>query len=147
MITSNVADVSKSLDKFANNAVSQIDFNKIGSTVIDMIIKRTLSGNDVNGSAFKPYSKQYAKSKSRKHGSALVNLKDGDNMLRSIVSVADKDSATIFFGNSWDNKKAGWHNDGIGNMPERKFFGLDDDINNEILKIAKKNLSVLINKL
>lgn len=68
------------------------DMREIGLLVRERIYRRTVSGTDVDGQAFAPYSAEYAKAK----GSSRVDLQVSGNMLNhmQIVAVED-DSVTL----------------------------------------------------
>ncbi len=72
---------------------------EVGLLARERIIRRTLSGEAVDGSAFVPYSQDYRATKAAELGSASpVNLQVSGRMLQGIV-VADvtDDSVTLTF--------------------------------------------------
>ena len=93
----------------------------LANEIKDTIKRRTQSGKDINGKAFKPYSPSYKEYRIEKGRSAKPNLTDSSNMLNAI---------------DWDKLKGG--NIGIkmkfnseeqtakaiGNQKLRPFFGL-----------------------
>lgn len=95
------------------------------------IIKRTQSGKEINGAAFKPYSPEYKKQKNsrgkKRRQDALgrgdvVNLTLTGNMLQAITHTVDVEGnaviGKIYFNGEFEAKKARW------NMVKRPFFGL-----------------------
>ena len=70
----------------------------IGEEVRERIQRRTLSGQDVDGQPFEPYSDGYAKAKSEAMGTTKVDLAVSGEMLGglTIVNVTDK-SVTLGF--------------------------------------------------
>jgi hypothetical protein len=62
---------------------------------------------------------QYAEEK----GKTVVNLQDTNRMLQSIDSkLKSKNKVQVFFRSQTQAKKALFHNQGLGKLPERKFF-------------------------
>lgn len=100
----------------------------IGQAMIDKIVKRTESGIDVDGKAFKKYSKEYKDSLAfkafGKDGS--VNLRLTGQMLDTL-DVKDIKASKIKIGwdDSIENAKAFNHNTG-DTLPKRQFFGITD---------------------
>lgn len=72
---------------------------KIGLTIRERVIRRTLSGHDEDGGAFRPYSRRYAEQKGKALGGATtVNLQASGRMLQGIVVTAvSDDSVTLGF--------------------------------------------------
>lgn len=85
------------------------------------IVQRTQSGKDVNGSGFKAYSKEYAKTKSKSGRSSKPDLTFSGRMLTSITSKVEETSTgivgRIFFPSSQSVKAR-------ANQAIRRFFGL-----------------------
>ena len=57
-------------------------------------------------------------------GKSVVNLQDTNRMLQSIDSKKrNKNQVQIYFRSQTQAKKALWHQQGMGKLPQRKFFG------------------------
>lgn len=107
----------KQLEKAINNKVIK-NLALLGNEVVTDIIKRTQSGKDVNNRTFKPYSKEYKKSKKKSHGTK-INLTASGNMLNNMTWKKIKNGIRIYFSSKQERDKA------HGNQRKRKFFGLD----------------------
>lgn len=99
------------------------------SEAVNLIIERTQSGVDVNGKAFKPYSKEYADFKGVSSGD--VDLTFMGDMLTAINGQADSDKIILFIDDERETAKAYGHISGFEGHPtipngkyKRKFFGL-----------------------
>ena len=74
----------------------------------------------MNKSKFTAYSPMYSALK----GKSVVNLQDTNKMLQSIDSkILNKNKVQIYFRSQSQAKKALWHQQGMGKLPQRKFFG------------------------
>jgi len=118
------------------------------------IIKRTQSGKDIHDRPFVPYSKQYAEYKQENDRSATpVNLTYNFDMLGSIffdVNQAGGNlSGRLFIPgvvNVANTKtpnaatKAYMHNNGVGKMPKREFFGLSKAQVDKIMNALKTEI-------
>ena len=72
------------------------DMREIGLLVRERIYNRTISGVDVNGQAFAPYSEAYAERKQAALGTSRVDLQVSGNMLNHMQVVeVEKDSVTL----------------------------------------------------
>lgn len=60
------------------------DMREIGLLAREQIVRRTMSGVDVDGSAFEPYSPGYATAKAKALGTTAVNLQVSGGMLNDI---------------------------------------------------------------
>ncbi len=98
-----------------------------GQAVIDKILDRTAEGKDVNGRAFKKYSKDYAESlafKAAGKSEGDVNMSQHGDML-GLLDITEEKGSKIKVG--WDddlqNAKAFYHNKDA--KTTRKFFGIN----------------------
>ena len=121
-VTSNVPLVRKRFNKFFRkfpNIVTQ-GLEQAGVQLKEIILERTDKGIDINKSKFVSYSPMYSALK----GKTTVNLQDTNRMLQSIDSkVRNKNKVQIYFRSQSQAKKALWHQQGMGKLPQRKFFG------------------------
>ena len=109
----------KVLDKDIVKALAQVSSD---------ITKRTQSGLDYKGTSFASYSKQYKKAKERSgRPGSPVNLTYRGHMLNGKTVKRIADGGKIWFPDSKQRKKAGWHNTGAGTLPERHFFELSNN--------------------
>lgn len=100
----------------------------IAQAMIDKIIERTESGKDINGKAFKPYSKMYKDSLEYESfgKTSDVNLKLTGQMLGTLdVLETNESKVTIGWNDGTESAKAYNHNVG-DTVPKRQFFGLTD---------------------
>jgi len=121
-VTSNLPLVRKRFNKFFRkfpNIVTQ-GLEQAGVQLKEIILERTDKGIDINKSKFVSYSPMYSALK----GKTTVNLQDTNRMLQSIDSkVRNKNKVQIYFRSQSQAKKALWHQQGMGKLPQRKFFG------------------------
>ena len=123
-VISNLPLVRKRFNKFFRkfpNIVTQ-GLEQAGIQLKTIIDTRTNRGLDINKERFIAYSPMYSALK----GKTVVNLQDTNRMLQSIDSkVKNKNTVQIYFRSQRQAKKALWHQQGMGNLPQRKFFGYD----------------------
>jgi len=116
-----------------------------GQRIIESIIKRTLSGVDKSGNAFKGYSEAYTKSsiyKIYKGRSRKVNLKlTGDMQADLGVITHANGQVTVGFTDLTESEKAKGHITGANYLPRRDFFGLPND---EVVKITVSTIKDFI---
>lgn len=130
--------ILKWLDNMEANLTTQELMKSIGVVAKNFVIKRTLSGKDVNGASFKIYSIQYARMKGVSR--SPVNLRSTGQMLASMTTIVSSDNTVVIVGfDSGEGRlKAIIHTTGAGNNPERDFLGLNlkelNVINNMILQ-------------
>lgn len=108
----------------------------------DELEERTLSGVDVDGGAFKPYSKGYERKKVVKlKRDRTPNLNLTGNMFTALTSrverVGDTLKGYIYFSSAKEAQKAEW------NQALRRFFGLSGEQENKIMQRFKKALAKL----
>lgn len=73
------------------------DWARIGRLARERIVSRTISGTDVHGHAFAPYSEGYRLAKGRIGASGTVNLQLSGEMLRAIAVEPDEHGVTLAF--------------------------------------------------
>lgn len=98
---------------------------KIGQQIQQDINNRTKAGKDFNENSFIPY----ASSNKRKFGQ-VVDLTDSGQMLNSLKTKANQNTAQIYLNNQQAKKKASWNE--FHSSYQRGFFGLS---NKDIEKI------------
>jgi hypothetical protein len=123
-------------------------FAEIAKEVIE---NRTLDGRDINGKAFKKYSKEYAELKDVSRDSVDLFVK-GD-MLDSIGRRKSKEKVNSIFlqiKKGIETKKSFNHDTG-DTLPKREFFGITDaeakKITREVEKIAPKKKPLTMSQL
>ena len=128
-VISNLPLVRKRFNKFFRkfpNIVTQ-GLEQAGIQLKTIIDTRTNRGLDINKERFIAYSPMYSALK----GKSVVNLQDTNRMLQSIDSKKrNKNQVQIYFRSQAQAKKALWHQQGMGKLPERKFFGYSIYFNN-----------------
>ena len=145
-VTSNPPLVRKRFNKFFKrfpNIVTK-GLEQAGVQLKTIIDTRTDKGLDINKRRFVAYSPSYAEEK----GKTIVNLQDTNRMLQSIDSKKrNKNQVQIYFRSQAQAKKALWHQQGMGKLPVRKFFGYDKRtekvIRDTFEKFMKKQIKAL----
>ena len=145
-VTTNLPLVRKRFNKFFKrfpNIVTK-GLEQAGVQLKTIIDTRTDKGLDINRKRFVGYSPSYAEEK----GKTIVNLQDTNRMLQSIDSKKrNKNQVQIYFRSQAQAKKALWHQQGMGKLPERKFFGYDKRtekvIRDTFEKFMKKQIKAL----
>ena len=80
--------------KFSNRQLMR----EIGLFVRQQIIRRTISGRDEDGAAFRAYSPSYSRQKGKELGAGTVNLQVSGQMLNAIaIGDVDDDSVELGF--------------------------------------------------
>ena len=123
-VDTNLNQVRKRFLKFRKKLPREVTKGllRAGLQLKEIILDKTDRGFDQDGKRFVPYSKSYSDEK----GKTTVNLQDTNRMLQSIDSkVKNKNTVQIYFRSQRQAKKALWHQQGMGNLPVRKFFGYD----------------------
>lgn len=125
--------IEKSL--FANEMMADI-----GMYALNAIKKRTLKGEDVNGSDFSPYSPKYALFR-KKEGYQVdhVDLNWTGGMLASMTYETSKEGVHLFFMNTSDTRNSRVRNPekAFYLNQDREFFALSSDDVNKIKDIVK----------
>ena len=145
-VTSNLPLVRKRFNKFFKrfpNIVTK-GLEQAGVQLKEIILERTDKGIDLNKRKFTAYSPMYSALK----GKSVVNLQDTNRMLQSIDSKKrNKNQVQIYFRSQAQAKKALWHQQGMGKLPVRKFFGYDKRtekvIRDTFEKFMKKQIKAL----
>lgn len=119
--------------------ISTSQFKQLyGDAIRDEIFKRTVDDNiDKNGSAFKKYSPTYKQSLIFKaYGkSSEVNLELTGSMMSSIRFKSAGQSLEFFIDGNENKNKARGHITGMeGKGVKRDFFGLPDDVLDDLMK-------------
>lgn len=154
------SEVSQTFDLKQILGIDVSDFPEvkqaIGQAIIDKIISRTESGEDVSGKNFKGYSKEYVNSLAFKafgKSENDVNLTLTGSMLGTIDIIEDSgNKIKIGWSDDTENAKAYNHNTG-DTVKKREFFGITSDdikaISNEFKPDLRKskNDEVLLKKL
>ena len=99
---------------------------KVLSTIRNDILKRTTSGQSLNGGQFTPYSAGYQVFREDHHRqTSPVSLTYTGNMLRSMKVFNVSGGGEIRFDSTRANDLAVYHNEGKGRNKVREFFGLN----------------------
>ena len=96
--------------------------------IIDRILERTASGQNVDGKSFTRYSRGYLENLREIGAPTNVDLQLTGEMLHSI-QLLTHGSGFIEIGmpaGSEAARKAGWQQGGNPNIPRREFMGIDD---------------------
>ena len=119
----------------------------IAEELIDVVIRRTLSGKDKDGNQFQGLSADYKKLKIAATGSGKANLRLSGEMLGSLEYKANKSSSTkIVIGyqpNTEENAKAKGHITGDVGV-QRDFLGVSDSERDDILDKYEKTESNIL---
>jgi hypothetical protein len=119
----------------------------IGQLIIERIRQRTESGVDIDGDAFKGYSKAYKESLPFKAfgKSEDVNMTLSGDML-GLMDIIDESRNVITIG--WSDEtnklKAANHNGGY-TLPKRQFFGVNEKELRQIVKETKADVKEALN--
>lgn len=119
-------------------------------TIVDVIVEKIVSGlSPVKGqNRFKKYSEKYSEIKGRKQPVDLVGTGKMLENLRARQTA--RNSIVLEFPSAKERKKASAHNEGAGNLPERKILPtrrgetFKSDILNKIIKIVEKAINKAI---
>ena len=125
-VTIDDLDVVNMLNKLDSGLSKAIDFAELAVKGVQIIKQKTAAGVDVDGNSFAEYSDNYKRFKGKTHDASTVNMMYSNDMLASMQGDRVGDTGVIFFADSTNATKAKTHNEGLGNMPKRKFFGLND---------------------
>jgi len=150
-----LTDVKKILNGLIADLQSQKELNKLGLAGIRKIKDRTRKGIDVDGSAFQPYSTNYAE-KRASFGlpTSIVNLEfnDIDGMLSKVDHVVANDFKSVAIDILDPRKKrlASYHDElGVGKAGQniRHFWGLSSEDEKDIAEIVAADMTRLLNAL
>ena len=137
-ITANTIDVSNYIKKVTKTIPRDIQKGLAQASLfgIQQITEKTQKGQMPDGGRFKPYSEQYKKSDAyKKKNNKFVDLTLNGLMFRSLTFKVSRSKGTLFFRRNTENKKAFWHDAGIGKMPQRPFFAIGRRDEDKIRKI------------
>ena len=142
-VDTNLNQVRKRFLKFRKKLPREVTKGllRAGLQLKEIILDKTDRGIDQDGRRFVPYSKSYSDEK----GKTTVNLQDTNRMLQSITARPEgKNKVKLFFRSQREANKALFHQKGLGNLPERKFFGFsranEKAIQREFAKFIKKRM-------
>jgi len=106
---------------------SAMELRNIGMDIREHIKKRTRSGVDVNYQQFAPYSPLYAEYRKGIGKTVdIVNLEDRSEMHNSLAVKVMNDNAEIYYSDSNRAMVAFRHQNGLGKIPKREHFGLNE---------------------
>ena len=142
-VDTNLNQVRKRFLKFRKKLPREVTKGllRAGLQLKEIILEKTDRGIDKDGKRFVPYSKSYSDEK----GKTKVDLQDTNRMLQSITARPEgKNKVKLFFRSQREANKALFHQKGLGNLPERKFFGFsranEKAIQREFAKFIKKQM-------
>jgi hypothetical protein len=110
-------------------------------------------GKDVYGQPFQPYSKGYIQAKRKRFDDPtnrdltpknFVDLNMTGKMFSALTFTTRPSRGVVFFRSAEQTKKAMIHNQGLGRMPKREFFGISTQEQNKINAIIRKNITKAI---
>jgi len=134
-----LADFSQWLESLpATMQPTAAELYQVANKQVERIKNRTAQGISSDGTPFAPYSKNTKKS-------PPVNLFDTGDMLGNIQVLADEREAVIFFSDSRQAEKAGYHNSGTSRMPQRHFFGVSLQDRDEIMSDIRSAVFMRVN--
>jgi len=111
----------------------------------DEIVEQIVKGKSpVRSHTFEQYSPKYGVKKGGVKPVDMIGFKRGGKMLKSLKVVAAKGGVIARF----SDKKAKYHNDGEGNLPERKLLPTNkgETFNTYLTKILNKLLNRAVKK-
>ena len=142
-VDTNLNQVRKRFLKFRKKLPREVTKGllRAGLQLKEIILEKTDRGIDQDGKRFVAYSKSYSDEK----GKTKVDLQDTNRMLQSITARPEgKNKVKLFFRSQREANKALFHQKGLGNLPERKFFGFsranEKAIQREFAKFIKKQM-------
>jgi hypothetical protein len=129
----------RNLDLITTQTIVSRDIEKLINLARHNILNRVKNKNqDVNGKAFTPYSKAYARKK--RVSRERVDLTLSGKMFNQLKTKAiSGNEGRLFFGSARAKKLANIHNNlGVGRSKVlREFFGLSDEDKKELIATAK----------
>lgn len=128
-------DLSNKLHGMADRAGRVPD--TLGAYVVQEIIDRTQNGVDMNGVRFLPYKHPEVRTKGGRQ-SSHVDLNWSGAMLASMTHKASDNQVVIFFRSAIENAKAHGHHFGSRFLPQRRFFGIDPVLKQNIIERLKR---------
>jgi phage gpG-like protein len=110
---------------------------------IQQVTEKTQKGQMPDGGRFRPYSKRAKKDRAKRGRQiSFVDLTDTGRMFRSLTSKITKSKGILFFRRQEENKKAFFHDKGIGRLPQRPFFAIGRRDEDKIRKIFFKAIKL-----
>lgn len=115
--------------------------HKMGQYQSSAIKRRTLSGKDIHGHVFEPYSDQYAFFREQRgYPTALVDLFFSGSMLNSLTHevISGDNAVKIFFMPGVDPQGVSNPAKAFYLQEDREFFGFADEDEDKLFKIYNK---------
>ena len=106
-------------------------------------------GKDIYGRPFQPYSMSYIQAKRKRFNDpsnidttpkTFVDLNLTGKMFSSLGFIVRPSKGVLFFRSAQQSKKAMIHNEGLGKMPKREFFGISTMEQKKINTIIGKSI-------
>jgi phage gpG-like protein len=144
-IKTNTIDVSNYLKKITLQMPSNIQKGLAQASAfgIQQVTEKTQKGQMPDGGRFRPYSKRAKKDRAKRGRQiSFVDLTDTGRMFRSLTSKITKSKGILFFRRQEENKKAFFHDKGIGRLPQRPFFAIGRKDEDKIRKIFFKAIKL-----
>jgi phage gpG-like protein len=144
-IKTNTIDVSNYLKKITLQMPSNIQKGLAQASAfgIQQVTEKTQKGQMPDGGRFRPYSKRAKKDRAKRGRQiSFVDLTDTGRMFRSLTSKITKSKGILFFRRQEENKKAFFHDKGIGRLPQRPFFAIGRRDEDKIRKIFFKAIKL-----
>lgn len=143
-IKANTIEVTNYIKSLQRKIPSNIQkgLSQASAFAVQQITDKTQKGQMPDGGRFKGYS-QSAKKDRKKRGrqTSFVDLTDTGRMFRSLTFKATRNKASLFFRRQEENKKAFFHDTGVGKMPQRPFFAIgrrdEDKIRDIFFRVIK----------
>ena len=124
-------DFTKIYETYSDDKLDEL-WNFIAKKLYSKVKRLMNQSKDVNGKAYKPYSKSYLKQRLKEGLSSKVNLQWDSDMFNSISFESKKDGFYIFLTDSKSNEKA------IRIMnTSRKFFEWGSELEKDMNRILK----------
>lgn len=118
-----------------------------GQGAIGQMRRRTLSGKDIEDTAFQPYSERYAAFKRSTGRGDKVNLSFRARMQKAVrVKSATPNAVTIGMSGGVEATKALAHQVGTKNIPRRAWFGFSPSDKKTLFPWFTKIITALIEK-
>jgi phage gpG-like protein len=124
--------------------VTDVDLQFVGDAAKSLIADRTRRGLDVDGAPFAPYSKAYAKTRTKSGRNASpVNLSWSGKMLQSITVVINRALNEVSLKPyAEEEARAAAHQFGVpGKLPQRRWFGVNEADAGRIAKLLERLVS------
>lgn len=107
--------------------ITDADLDEVADYLVTRILGRTRRGVDVYGQPFTPYAASTRRDRdARGRTTSRVTLQDTGKMLASMRGRGQAGAALVYFASRTQGRKARWHDEGLGDNPERHFLGASD---------------------